>query len=313
MMTPAPPSKLFQRIGLLIQESLDFIGAASTHHRERVAVKAVPRLSADKKRAVYTVRVRGELVSVELEHRLSGILFQARATLDRAMFAAATTNSSLSFSPSEQRDVAFPIAESQTAWDKLLRKKYMSALGIKKVARLRQIQPFVTGKPIATTLNDLHRFDKHRDPLELVVIADPQFPMLFNHVLDHPDGPGEWWIDFAQPNPPVTDGLELVERRTLRPMISVGIEDVPLTTAAPLGGKFVDVQDLLWDAMEFVTRAAEILEGKRTSAANAMARYIKAERTQLAAFQRGMLEEDWDEWLKLAQPGRGPGESFRTR
>ena len=313
MTTATPPSKLFQRIGILMQESLNFIGAAAAHHRERVAVKAVPRLSADKKRVVYVVRVRGELIPIELEHRLSGILFQARATLDRAMFAAATGDPSLSYSETEQRDVAFPIAESAEAWNKLLRKKHMSALGAKKVGQLRRIQPFVTGKPIATTLNDLHRFDKHRDPLELVVIADPQFPMLFDHVVDHPEGPGEWWIDFTQPNPPIADGLELVERRTLRPMISVGIEDVPLTCAAPLGGEFVDIQDLLWDAMEFVSRAAEILDGKDTRVADGMAAYIDAERTQLAAFHRGIYEDDWGEWLELAQPGKAPGDSFRRQ
>jgi hypothetical protein len=135
--------------------------------------------------------------------------------------------------------------------------------------------------------------------------------MLFGEVVDHPDGPGESWIDFAQPNPPIGDGLELVERRTTRPMVSVGIENVPLACAVPLDGGYLDVQDLLWEVMELVMRAAEILEGKRPKAADGIAAIIAAERAQLAAFHRGVYHDDWDGWLKLAQANAHSGESFR--
>ncbi|MFJ4223389.1 hypothetical protein [Microbacterium sp. NPDC089695] len=306
------PSRLFKRIGLLMQESFDFIGESADHHKNKIRVLAVPRLEPDRRRAVYFVRARGELVPVELEHKLSGILFQARATLDRAIFAAAHADPNETWTESENARTSFPIATTEAHWDALRDRKHLVALGKKTVGKLREIQPFVTGASIPVILNDLHRFDKHRDPLSLFLIADPQFPMPFNHIVDHPAGPGEWWIDFVQPNPPLAPGLELVERRTTNPMMSAGPEDIPVTLAARIGEDLVDVQDLLWDAMEYVSRAAEILEGQKPTVADAFAAYFAAERRQLAAFQRGMLEDDWDEWLRLSGSAVNRGASFRS-
>jgi len=305
------PSRLFKGIGLLMQESFDFIGEAADHHKKRIRVLAVPRFDPDRRRAVYVVRVRGELVPIELEYKLSNILFQARATLDRAIFLASHQDPTITWTKGEDVQTSFPIATSEASWNGLATRKHMVALGSKRVAKLRGIQPFVTNSQVPVLLNDLHRFDKHRDPLSLALIADPQFPMVFNQVQDHPAGPGEWWIDFAQPNPPLEAGLELVVRRTKRPMISVGIEEVPVTLAALVGGDFVDIQDLLWDTMEYISRAAEILEGKRPEVADAFAAYFAAERAQLAAFQQGMLKDDWEEWLKLSGPAVNGGSSFR--
>lgn len=304
------PSRLFKGIGLLMQEAFDFIGEAADHHRKRIKVLAVPRFDPDRRRAVYVVRVRGELVPIELEYKLSNILFQARATLDRALFAASHADPHLSWTKGEDIQTSFPISTTEANWDGLVTRKHMVALGKKKIAKLREIQPFVTGAALPTLLNDLHRFDKHREPLILFVIADPQFPMTFNHVVDHPAGPGEWWIDFVQPNPPLAAGLELVERRTSRPMATVDTEDIPVALAARVGSDLVDVQDLLWDAMEYVSRAAEILEGKKPRVADAFAAYFNAERQQLAAFQRGMLDDDWDEWLRMSNMQPAVGSSF---
>ncbi|WP_341942332.1 hypothetical protein [Microbacterium sp. LWH10-1.2] len=305
------PSRHFKRIGILMQESLDFIGESAAHHKTQIKVLAVPRFDPDHRRAVYVVRARGELVPVELEYKLSNILFQARATLDRAVFAASHANPQLTWTRQEDVQTAFPIAATEAIWNSHAARKHIAHLGKRKIAQIRSIQPFVTGASLPELLNDLHRFDKHREPLTLSLIADPQFPMPFNHVTDHPAGPGEWWIDFAQPNPPLAPGIELVERRTTRPMVAAGPEDIPVTLAARIGGELVDVQDLLWDTMEYVSRAAEILEGQRPTVANALAAYFAAERRQLAAFQRGMLDDDWDEWLSIANPQPEAGQSFR--
>lgn len=295
-----------------MQEAFDFIGESADHHHNKLKVLAVPRLDPDRRRAVYFVRARGQLVPAELEYKLSSILFQARATLDRAIFAASHADPSETWTESENTQTAFPIAATEAHWDSLTRRKHLVALGERRVANLRDIQPFTTGASLPGLLNDLHRFDKHRDPLTLFLIADPQFPMLFNHVIDHPAGPGEWWIDFVQPNPPLAVGLELVERRTTRPMVSAGPEDIPVALAARIGEDLVDVQDLLWDAMEYVSRAVEILEGQKPTAADAFAAYISAERRQLAAFQRGMLDDDWTEWLYLSGSDGNQGASFRS-
>ncbi|WP_157557377.1 hypothetical protein [Microbacterium sp. 1.5R] len=311
MSKPAEPSRLFKGIGILMQESFDYLHEAADYHRKRIRVLAVPRFDPDRTRAIYVVRVRGELVPVELEYKLSNILFQARATLDRAMFLASHADPALTWTKGEDVQTSFPIASTEEAWDALVGRKHVVALGAKRIAKLRAIQPFVTGARLPVLLNDLHRFDKHRDPLSLFLIADPQFPMVFDHVQDHPAGPDESWIDFAKPNPPLAAGVELVVRRTKRPMMSIGPEDIPATLAARIDGAFVDVQDLLWDTIEYVSRAADVLEGKRPAVADAFANYFAAERQQLAAFQRGMLNEDWGEWLKLSGPVVDRGASFR--
>lgn len=187
----------------------------------------------------------------------------------------------------------------------------MTALGPARVKSLRSIQPFVTGSSIPKLLNDLHRFDKHRVPLELATIADPQWVVVFPNTQDDPLGSGEWWIDWEQPNPVLAPGVKLFERRTTNPMRSAGPEEIKIALVARVRGDYVDVQDLLWDTMEYVTRAAEVLEGSQPELADAMADYFRAERSQLAAFQRGMMEGDWAKWQEVS--GERGGASFYRR
>lgn len=290
---------------LLWADAMQFLAEVGEYHRERLRVLAVPRLVDGGRRAEYIVRVRGELVPLTHVYRLSGILFQARAALDRWMFWAAHEDRSVVYTEKEDRGIAFPISETETHWARVEQRKYVAALGPRKVAALRSIQPFMTGSALPQILNDVHRLDKHRQPVRTALIADPNFVMVFNNVVDHPLGAGKEQIDFVLPNPALEAGLLLAERRTQHPMVSAGVEDVPIALVVRVSDEWMDVQDFLHDTVEFVIRASEILALGEPGLAEMIAGEIATERRRLAAFRRGMLQDDWAEWLSMSDIAMG--------
>lgn len=114
--TTPGPSRLFKKIGWLMQESMNYISDAGRHHRDAVRVLAVPGFSDGNRRAQFVAGVRGELVPAELEFRLSNILFQARASLDQAMFAAAHEDDAIAYTESEDAAISFPLADTPEGW-----------------------------------------------------------------------------------------------------------------------------------------------------------------------------------------------------
>jgi hypothetical protein len=81
------------------------------------------------------------------------------------------------------------------------------------------------------------------------------------------------------------------------------LEDVPIALALWVGDRWCDIQHLLWDLMEFTTRARAILDDGDTGLADAMKDFFGHQRDQLTAFKEMMLTGDPDaekRWLGLS-------------
>ena len=291
-----------QRLGKLIQECFDFIGTISTWHRERVAVRGVPIRDGDY-RIVYRYGYRGELLPDDIIEDFRDILARARSVLDIAMFTAVKTAASPPLSEKEERNTYFPIASTEASWKSMAGQPHLKALSQDQRDALRAIQPFATGNPVISEFAKIHNDDKHQSPLQLAVRADPEFAMLFHHPDPLPGKTREWWIDWVEPAPPIENRVAFVEYRSLEPIRSAGLEDVPIALAVQVGDEWRDVQHLLWDVLEFVERASAILHDGDTALADAFKAILDGEREQLAAYNKMMVTGDpaaEQEWMRLA-------------
>lgn len=165
------------------------------------------------------------------------------------------------------------------------------------------MQPFVTGNHVIAEFAKIHNDDKHQQPLKLFVIPDPEFVMLFRHLNPGPDETRESWIDYASPLPAVASRVEFVEYRSIDPIRSAGVEDVPIALAVSVNAEWRDIQHLLWDLMEFVARGASILGDGDTELADAMKAFFGSQRELLDAFKKMMITGDAaaeQDWLRLA-------------
>lgn len=290
------------RLGKMIQECFDLIGKSAKWHRESVAVRGVPVRDGDH-RIVYRFGVRGNLLPEDLVEDFRDILARGRSVLDIAMFTAAVAAANPLLTDKERRNTYFPIASTEESWRSMVGQAHMKALTQSQKDALRAIQPFVTGDPVIAEFARIHNEDKHQSPLKLAVIPDPKFVMLFRHLDPLPENTAEYWIDWVDPLPQVANRVEFVEYRSLDPIRDAGIEDVPIALAVRVGDEWRDVQDLLWDVMEFVSRASAILDDGNTDLADSMKAIIDVEREQLAAFKRMMIDRDpaaEKEWMRLA-------------
>lgn len=290
------------RLRKVIQESFDLIGNAANHHRESVAVRAVPVRDGEY-RVVYRFGVRGTLLPEDIVEDFRDVLGRARSVLDIAMFNAANAAARPPLTNKQQRNTFFPIASTEDQWNSMVGQPHMQALTQKQRDALGSVQPFMTGNQVIAEFAKLHNEDKHQRPLELSVIPDPEFVMVFAHLDPPPEGTREYWIDFISPLPAVEQRVDFVEYRSVDRIRSAGVEDVPIALAVWVDNEWRDVQHLLWDVMEFVTRAASILDDGNTDLADSMKAYFDAEWLQLAAFKKMMLTGDVDaerEWLRLA-------------
>jgi hypothetical protein len=300
-MTEAAKPVWHERLGYLIQEAFDYIGKASSHHRDNLVVRAVPVRDGDR-RIVYRYGVRGDAVPYALVEELRDVLGRARSLLDNAMFTAATDVANPPLTEKQERRIYFPIATTADAWDEMASSPHMKALSQAQRDGLRAIQPFETGNPVVTWFQEIHNTDKHRRPLVLAAIPDPEFVMMFLH-LDPPYGSNEYWVDWVDPLPPIANRVEFVEYRTVEVIRDAGIEDVPVALAIWVDNGWRDIQHMLWDVLEFTTRAAAYLSDGDLAVANSMKAYFDAERSQLAAFKKMMVTGDPDaeaEWLRLS-------------
>lgn len=301
-----------KRLGYLIQEVLDYIGISAAHLRENVVVRAVPTRDGER-RIVYRYGVRGDVTPHYLVEKLRDILGRASSVLDIAMFTAVTA-AQPNLSEGQRRKIYFPIVTSTEAWEARVASPPMQALTDAQRESLRAMQPFVTGHHGMSWLHEVHPTDKHRRPLDLATIPDPQFPMFFRRI-DPPHGSTEYWVDWVNPLPAVQNRVAFVEYRSATAIRDAGVEDVPTTLATWVDGDWRDIQDFLWDVVEFTTRAASVLDDGDTRLADSMRNYFDAERRQLAAFNRMMRTGDAAaeaEWLGLAGMNGGGGTSFRA-
>lgn len=280
-----------KRLGYLIQESFDFIGKAATHHREKVVVRAIP-IRDDEHRVVYRFGVRGDLIPDDLVEEFRDILGRARSLLDIAMFAAVSTAAIPPLTEAEERATYFPITATEDAWNKAARKRHLATLTDAQRAALRALQPWASGDPVVSWFQEIHNTDKHRRPLVLATIPDPEFVMIFNHVVPPLAEMNEYWLDWVEPLPEVSQRVEFVEIRSVDRIRDAGIEDVPIALAIWVDGGWRDIQHLLWDIMEFTSRACEVLDDGDTSFSDALRDFFKVQRHQLAAFKRMMLTGD---------------------
>ncbi|PFG31173.1 hypothetical protein [Paramicrobacterium agarici] len=288
-----------ERFIVLIEEVFNFLSEAAEHHRSGVSVKAEPRLFDRNRRAVYRLRVRGELVPFRWADRVSTILFRARSILDIVMFHAVAADSKVPLTEPQARRVYFPIVFDESQWQDALGKHHLRLLSEPHKKALRSVQPFVTGNPAPRFLGEFHNRDKHRRPIDIQTTVDEEFVMLFSGVRFGNRGSGEYWIDWEDPMPAFANGAELVTYRTTHPMISAAAEDVPIAPSIIRDGQRFDLQHLLWDLLSFVTRAEAVMSDGNTSVAESMAAYFEAERTQLESFKKMMLTGDETEWLTL--------------
>lgn len=291
-----------KRLGYFIQESFDFIGEAAKHHRENVVVRAVPLRDSDH-RVVYRFGVRGELVPDDMTEKLRDILGRARSLLDIAMFTTATAAAAPPLTEKQERNIYFPICSTADAWSTAERSPHMSALTQTQRDAIRECQPFATGDPVVHWFQEVHNADKHRRPLELAVVPDPEFVMLFMNVDPPIHESREYWIDWVEPLPQVAQRVEFVEYRSADRIRDAGIEDVSIALAIWVDDGWRDIQHLLWDIMEFTTRVCQILDDGNTDLADSLKELFDHNRAVLAAFKKMMLTGDSEaerEWRTLA-------------
>ncbi|OAN37436.1 hypothetical protein A4X16_16635 [Microbacterium sp. H83] len=254
-------------------------------------------------RIVYRFGVRGELIPDEMTEKLRDILGRARSLLDIAMFTASTAAASPPLTESQERGVYFPIAETQSQWDKAIQKPHMMALEQSQRDALRAMQPFATGDPVITWFQKIHNDDKHRTPLQLATIPDPEFVMVFEHIEPPLHETREYWLDWVEPLPQVAQRVEFVECRSVDVIRPLDVEDVPIALAIWVDDGWRDIQHMLWDVIEFTVRGCQILDDGDTGLADSFKTYFGHMRAQLDAFTRMMRTGDPDaerEWKRLS-------------
>lgn len=287
-----------KRLKKLIQESLDFIGSSNDHLRTNVIVRGIP-VKDSEYRVIYRYGVRGVLVPDDMVEDFRDILGRARSVLDIAMSTAVTASANPPLTPKQQNQTYFPIAADEASWKSMLGQPHLKALPPTQVAALRAIQPFVTGDEVIAKFSKVHNKDKHEQPLELAVIADPEFVMIFEHIRPLPRVTPHS-LDWVDPIPAVENRVEFVTYTSSQPIEEVDLEEVPIALAIWIDGQWRDVQHMLWDLIEFTERAAAVLGSGDTALADLLKTYFDAERTQLAAFKelftttdRDLAEREW--------------------
>lgn len=289
---PVVDPALMRRFEYLAKETRDFIYTTGRAERDlRASVMAIPRLSNLGTRATYTTAVGGELVPWGWSEELRDIIGRARSLLDNALWVAAGGDQAGRYNAAEQGAIKFPIAHTAHDWARFEATKHAQVLDVNVLAQLRQIQPFVTGEPVIRWLNRTNNRDKHRYPLVLDTMPDVLFAMLFAPqiaAVPGVDRPGIAWA----PLTPVRDGKVIVECTHPLPLRKLTPTEVPVALCVDVDGQWVDVQDFLQDAIEFVARVVAILGDGDTTWADEHRRRFDAERAQLADFRKMMHDND---------------------
>jgi hypothetical protein len=292
MASPSGPNPLIQRREYLIKEINAFIEMTGREKRaSRVEIEAVPRLWDRNRRAVYTLRVRGELLPPEWVEKLRDIVGRARSLLDNAMWTAAGGDRPGAYTSREQDQIKFPVAHTSDDWANFEARKHALALSRSTRSQLREMQPFVTARPVIRWLNRTNNVDKHRYPLRLAIVPDALFVMPLNPAIA--GSPGRDHNGFRwQPLKPVEHGKKLLEYRHPSALHGLLPVEVPVALCVDVDGQWVDVQDFLWDTVELVARASAILTDGDTTWADFHRALFDAEREQLGNFRRMMVDED---------------------
>lgn len=288
-----------ERFASLIEEAFNLLGEAAEYHQNQVSVIAQPQLFDRNRRAVYRLRVRGELVQFRWSDRLSTILFRARSILDVLMYHAVESDSTAPLSERQKRQIYFPIVLDELKWQNIRSKFHIRALSDAHKEGLRSIQPFVTGSTGPQILGTFHTNDKHRSPEQVHASIDEEFVMLFNGVQFGKRGRGEYWIDWANPLPDLVSGAELVTFRTSHPITKAKAEKVPIALSVTMLNRRFDLQHLLWDVLSFVARAEAALTDGDSTFADLLSAYFDAEHAQLNAFKKMMTTGDDSDWSAL--------------
>ncbi|GEK85191.1 hypothetical protein GCM10007198_19140 [Microbacterium aerolatum] len=270
----------------MIDESFNFLRSSTQHLSTNVVVRGIP-IRDGNRRIIYRYGVRGDLVPDDFVEDLRDILARAQSVLDIAMTQAVTDAANPPLTDKQRRNTYFPIAVTESAWKSMLGQAHIKALPQAMIRSLRAIQPFVTGDAVISLFHRVHNADKHEAPLELAVIPDPEFVMMFTEIEPRTS---EHWIDWVDPLPAIVNRAEFAYYRCVDPITKFGIEAIPLGLVIRVDDEWRDIQHLLWDVMEFVTRAAAILSRTSLTPANLMRNMFTAERAQLDAFKSMMLE-----------------------
>jgi hypothetical protein len=270
----------------MIDESFEFLRSTAHHLGTKVVVRGIP-VQDGEHRLTYRYGVRGDLLPSDFVEDLRDILARAQSVLDIAMSQAVTGSANPPLAEKQRRNTYFPIAHTVDSWMSMLGQPHMKVLSRTQIRALREIQPFVTGNRAIALFHRVHNLDKHEAPLELAVIPDPEFLMMFSGIEPRTS---MHWIEWVEPLPAVKNRVEFAHYRCADPITHAGIEEIPLGLVIWVDDQWSDIQHLLWDVIEFVTRAAAILSGTSLMPANLMRNLFHAERAQLGAFKDMMME-----------------------
>lgn len=182
---------------------------------------------------------------------IGDVVHNLRSGLDSAVFALAVHHH-LSPRPPNERNLAFPIADSIEAWRKV--RDRIKGIGEDAASAIRRNQPFETGDPTLAILNRLSNLDKHTAiHLAHAAVLRAKVPLLAaKGKLLHtavPEGPilsastPAIELTFSEPNPEFAPRFPV----TIRMLISHG-------------AGWVDPEDYLTAAATEVRRIADHLK-----------------------------------------------------
>lgn len=137
--------------------------------------------------AVVRALVPQPLLPKQWSHQLRNLLNDYRGALDSFAFTLANIVRDEPMTDKEAKGVYFPLARTESDWNKLVTKKgsWLATLPHWMLERLRLVQPFLLPDVDNSLLLWLHETDilgKHRWGLTLRPVLDPQMPHIFQAV-----------------------------------------------------------------------------------------------------------------------------------
>ncbi|MBN9156915.1 hypothetical protein [Microbacterium sp.] len=275
---------LEKRLRFLVVEINDFLAEVGDYRRDRLSVVAIPRIRDRNRRVAYTMRVTGEPVPDAWTEQMHNIIGRARSLLDNLMWAAAHRTPEIEFNAAQRRQIYFPLSRTPHDWTRFAESAHGRALDPEVREALRIAQPYESGNTAVRWFSKANNDDKHKAPLSLQMMPDRLF-VFYPKVDFGKRGRGTSHFELADADLPIANRF-FGYFESEHPITAAYPSDVATALCIQVGEDWIDVQDFLWDVLEFVIRAGETLFGRTTPLADALKHYIDQERARLDAFRR---------------------------
>lgn len=275
---------LEKRLRFLVVEVNDFLAEVGDYRRSTLSVVAFPRVRDRNRRVAYTMRVTGDPVPDAWTEQMHNIIGRARSLLDNLMWAAVHRAPEVEFNAEQRRKIYFPLSRTSHDWARFAESAHGRALDPDVREALRIVQPYESGNSAMRWFSRANNDDKHKAPLSLQMMPDRLF-VFYPKVEFGKRGRGTSHFELAEPGLPIANRF-FGYFESEHPITAAYPSDVATALHIQVGEDWIDVQDFLWDVLEFVIRAGEILFGRTTPLADALKRYIDQERSRLDAFRR---------------------------